>query len=176
MICGLITIFIAHEWRWLGPKPGSKKNTSSTAIHTLFGVLSVGIAFIQPFNSLLRCQPNNPNRKIFNWIHRSLGLLGWLFAATTITIACKYFGKHFSDNDAALSLVSAFLAFVGASVIISEIFRYKYNKMNQALSDEEPFAKDTIDIQKTVHPIIFYVFVSVSLTVSVVFIMLIKGA
>uniref|UniRef100_A0AC35GLB2 Cytochrome b561 domain-containing protein n=1 Tax=Panagrolaimus sp. PS1159 TaxID=55785 RepID=A0AC35GLB2_9BILA len=124
MIIGLTTILIAHEWRWLGPKiGGGSKNTSATAYHSICGLLSVIIAWLQPFNALLRCAPSNPNRMYFNWFHRIFGGIGWVLAATAIVLACNNFGKHFTDSQAALSLVSSFLGFCGASIIVAEIFK-----------------------------------------------------
>ncbi|KAI6184659.1 Ferric-chelate reductase 1 [Aphelenchoides bicaudatus] len=73
MLIGLLTIFIAHQWRWLGPVVGGDRNSSSTAWHTLFGILSIGLAVIQPLNSFIRCDPSHQQRPIFNWIHRSIG-------------------------------------------------------------------------------------------------------
>ena len=172
MIAGLVTILIAHEWRWLGPKAGGKSNTGSVAIHSLFGLLSVIIAWIQPLNALVRCAPSDPRRSYFNWIHRILGLIGWLLAATTITIACKKFGKHFTNSDAAISICAAFLAFCGASFIVAEVFRirrsWRVGDMNGVQKPKEnPW---------NVHSVIVGVFGLVALIVSIILAALIGGS
>ena len=124
MVVGLTTILIAHQWRWLGPKVnGGAHNTSATAYHSICGLLSVIIAWLQPLNALLRCDPNNSRRVYFNWFHRIFGVIGWVLAAITIVLACNNFGTHFTDSKAALSLCSAFLGFCGASFIVAEIFK-----------------------------------------------------
>ena len=172
MVCGLVTIFVAHEWRWLGPKAGGENNTGSVAIHTLFGLLSVVIAWIQPLNALFRCTPNDSKRPYFNWLHRILGIVGWLLAAVTITIACKKFGKHFTDSEAAISICAAFLAFCGASFIVAEFYRIRRNSR----------VADTNELQKLVeskwnpHLIIVAVFGIVSLIVAIVLTILIAGS
>uniref|UniRef100_A0A7E4VQU2 ascorbate ferrireductase (transmembrane) n=1 Tax=Panagrellus redivivus TaxID=6233 RepID=A0A7E4VQU2_PANRE len=125
MIVGLMVIFIAHDWKWLGPKPNNtRSNTSSVPMHTICGILSVIIAWIQPLNSMLRCGPSHPQRPVFNWGHRLAGIVSWLLAATTIAIACKKFGKRFTDSDSATGICAAFIAFVGACVIAGEVLQF----------------------------------------------------
>jgi hypothetical protein len=103
MLIGLFSIFIAHEWRWLGPTVHSR-NGSSTAWHTLFGVLSIGLGFTQPLNALFRCDPEHRRRVIFNWIHRVIGIGAWICAAICITIACRLFTKRFTNPNMAFAL------------------------------------------------------------------------
>lgn len=81
MIAGLLAILIGHQWRWLGPKvDGGVHNNSATAYHTLFGVISVALAWTQPLGSLLRCGPQSPNRVWFNVQHRLFGVFSWILA------------------------------------------------------------------------------------------------
>ncbi|KAH7699707.1 Protein M03A1.3, partial [Aphelenchoides avenae] len=110
MIAGLVAILIGHQWRWLGPKvDGGSRNNSATAYHSLFGVISVGLAWTQPLGSLLRCLPTNPRRVWFNVQHRLVGVLSWILAVITIGIACINFTKVFTDHNAATALCMVFV-------------------------------------------------------------------
>ncbi|VDN53696.1 unnamed protein product [Dracunculus medinensis] len=64
-----------------------ERNLSYGSIHSLVGVLSVILAVMQPFGSLLRCAPDNRYRPIFNWSH----LIAVIFFKTFINhrfVAC----------------------------------------------------------------------------------------
>lgn len=45
------------------------------------GAISIFAAIIQLLNGLLRCEPQHPKRTIFNVIHRTIGLIGFVTAS-----------------------------------------------------------------------------------------------
>lgn len=51
-------------------------------VHSLLGVSTLALAFLQPIIAAMRCAPNHRMRPIFNWTHGSIGLfvlaLGWV--------------------------------------------------------------------------------------------------
>ncbi|TKR92611.1 hypothetical protein L596_007233 [Steinernema carpocapsae] len=136
MIVGLTTIFIAHEWRWLGPQIGGKKNTSATAYHTMFGILSVLLAWIQPFNSLFRCNPSHRLRSLFNWSHRLLGLTSLVFASAAIFIACVYFYKHLTSTTNAIIFCSLCIGVILGTVVFMELIAWKNRSVEESLLAE----------------------------------------
>ncbi|KAI6238014.1 Ferric-chelate reductase 1 [Aphelenchoides fujianensis] len=112
MFLGLLTILVAHEWRWLGPTIGGTRNSSSSAWHTLFGVLAIALAAAQPLNAVLRCRPGHARRPVFNLLHRCAGVAAWLLAAVCIFIACVYFGKRFTSPSMAVAFCISIVGFV----------------------------------------------------------------
>ncbi|KAK0421281.1 hypothetical protein QR680_015155 [Steinernema hermaphroditum] len=163
MIVGLATIFVAHEWRWLGPKVGGgSRNYSSTAYHTMFGLFSVLLAWIQPFNSLLRCGPRHRLRILFNWAHRSIGIISLLFATTAIYIACVYFYKHLTSTTSAIVFCSLCVGVIFVATLMLEFMAWRGRRDKQPLLDdpesEKHFESSTqVDYQYLVQGAIFAV-------------------
>ncbi|KAK0421283.1 hypothetical protein QR680_015156 [Steinernema hermaphroditum] len=124
MIVGLVSIFVVMDWRWIGPKVGGTRNNSSAAYHTMFGLFSVLLGWLQPFNSLLRCGPGHRLRPLFNWAHRFIGVIAWIFAATAIMIACKYFRWAFMDYKVAVASCAVVIGVVGATVLLCELIAH----------------------------------------------------
>uniref|UniRef100_A0A0N5A770 Cytochrome b561 domain-containing protein n=1 Tax=Parastrongyloides trichosuri TaxID=131310 RepID=A0A0N5A770_PARTI len=126
---GMIAILVSHNFYWTGPRIGGKENTSPKSFHALFGVLSYGLLVVQVLNPLLRCGPNERNRIYFNWIHRILGMTSFLLATGTITIAAKFFGKHFTDPKNAEIMLYVFYGIIVLCVLINEMsLRLKLRK------------------------------------------------
>uniref|UniRef100_A0A0K0EGP5 ascorbate ferrireductase (transmembrane) n=1 Tax=Strongyloides stercoralis TaxID=6248 RepID=A0A0K0EGP5_STRER len=118
---GIISILIAHNFRWLGPKIGGKSNTSPGSLHSIFGVFAYGLLVVQVLNSFLRCTPNHSNRKYFNWIHKFLGLSSFLLATATITIAAKFFSYHFTSPKNAEIMLYFFYGIILICIITNEV-------------------------------------------------------
>uniref|UniRef100_A0A1I7ZW20 Cytochrome b561 domain-containing protein n=1 Tax=Steinernema glaseri TaxID=37863 RepID=A0A1I7ZW20_9BILA len=146
MVVGLVSIFVVHEWRWLGPKVGGgSHNSSATAYHTIFGLLSVLLAWIQPLNSLLRCGPQHRLRPLFNWAHRSVGVVSFLFASAAIFIACVYFYKHLTSSRNAVIFACLCVGFIVGCAILLEIIAWKARSKKQFLLPEDPEAEKHLD-------------------------------
>lgn len=86
IIVSTILIFIAKDLTWTGPVLGAEPsyNWNPGAIHTVFGIVAILLALMQPLGALARCGPDHPRRPLFNWGHRTLGIIGIIFA-------CKFF-------------------------------------------------------------------------------------
>jgi hypothetical protein len=152
---------VAHKWRWLGPIYGDgERNRSSTAWHVLFGVISSGLALLQPLNSLFRCDPSDNRRTVFNWIHRFIGLISWAFAAICISIACCCFGKRFVSRDVAFVLC---LTIILATLIFG-VFMEVLSRRRDRI-DEFVFSNAEITFRPKISFIIF-VFILILLVVS----------
>uniref|UniRef100_A0A0M3I380 ascorbate ferrireductase (transmembrane) n=1 Tax=Ascaris lumbricoides TaxID=6252 RepID=A0A0M3I380_ASCLU len=90
-IAGLVAILIAHEWKWTGPKVGGgSRNYSTASYHSIFGIFAIIFAWLQPFVALLRCGKDHPARAYFNWAHRALGMVAWVFGIAAIALACDF--------------------------------------------------------------------------------------
>ena len=60
--------------------------TFHTNPHTLLGLITVGLCFIQPFLALIRCAPTHRYRGIFNWVHWLIGN-----SAQILAIVCIFY-------------------------------------------------------------------------------------
>ncbi|CAD6195287.1 unnamed protein product [Caenorhabditis auriculariae] len=114
MICGIVIIFIAKEWTWIGPSFSrtSEENGTWSSIHALLGATSCILAISQPLNAMLRCHPGADQRFIFNYIHRGLGFTALMLALMTIMIAAIHFESLNMTNIPLAVLVLFFIIFV----------------------------------------------------------------
>ncbi|CAJ0960302.1 unnamed protein product, partial [Mesorhabditis belari] len=89
MIASLSCILSAYDWKWTGPGSNVKKYSLQNWMkpHTAIGLSAVILAFIQPFISAIRCEPKNPRRPYFNWIHRLIGVAAMICATTAFGFA-----------------------------------------------------------------------------------------
>ncbi|CAG0918310.1 unnamed protein product, partial [Notodromas monacha] len=55
--------------------------------HPIVGLISLILAFVQPFMALARCEPDHPKRPIFNWAHFIVGNSAHILAVTNIFLA-----------------------------------------------------------------------------------------
>ena len=97
-IIALLVILAGIDWEWI------ETEDKVEFTHSIFGIVAISFAFIQvyfilyfsfllfvlnvvllktiqPFMALLRCRPDSRYRFIFNYLHRSVGLLALLFAS-----------------------------------------------------------------------------------------------
>ncbi|TKR93863.1 hypothetical protein L596_008240 [Steinernema carpocapsae] len=107
MILSLLLIFIAKDWTWKGPwfTHSWDENFSGGALHSFFGAVALILGISQPFNSLLRCGPDHRTRPIFNWSHRTIGLIAFVNALIAIFISTLKFTSLWTDSGWALALV-----------------------------------------------------------------------
>jgi len=61
--------------------------TINTNPHAIFGFVTVGLCFIQPFLALIRCSPNHHLRPIYNWVHWFIGNVAQILAIVAIFYA-----------------------------------------------------------------------------------------
>ncbi|CAI2335757.1 unnamed protein product [Caenorhabditis sp. 36 PRJEB53466] len=107
MIAGFVLILVHKDWKFVNSGWGGK--------HAIIGIISLVLAWLQPFISTLRCSPNDPRRPIFNYIHRGIGVIAMVLATTAICIA----GYHFTPQRNVVQLV---LALIPIAVIFALSF------------------------------------------------------
>lgn len=108
-IIAVLLIFIGKDWRWTGPAAGRTfgQNTSPGAVHSILGAIAVCLLLTQPIGALLRCSPDSRARPIFNWVHRSNGLVAYFLAFVALIIAVAYF-HVWSSRVAAVVLIAVY--------------------------------------------------------------------
>ena len=87
IVIAAVLALVGKDLEWTGPRADapSEYNLGPGSVHSVIGLVAVIIGFLQPFGSLLRCGPDHPRRPIFNWLHRSFGIVG-------IILACELSG------------------------------------------------------------------------------------
>ncbi|OZC12653.1 hypothetical protein X798_00284 [Onchocerca flexuosa] len=92
-IISVFSVFIGKKWRWTGPSvhKSRERNLSAGAIHSIIGVIAVGVMVIQPISAFLRCDQGSTYRPIFNWSHRCIGLLTFLLGQIAIILSVIFF-------------------------------------------------------------------------------------
>uniref|UniRef100_A0A914XA03 Cytochrome b561 domain-containing protein n=1 Tax=Plectus sambesii TaxID=2011161 RepID=A0A914XA03_9BILA len=81
IVAGFLCIFISENWTWKGPKvDGGDKNWEASAIHSLVGLLCIILAWIQSLVTFVRPSPSSAIRRLFNWVHRSTGVVAFILA------------------------------------------------------------------------------------------------
>jgi hypothetical protein len=138
IIVSTILIFIAKDLTWTGPVLGAEPsyNWNPGAIHTVFGIAAILLALMQPLGALARCSPDHPRRPLFNWGHRTLGLIGIIFAFIAAFIAINKF-HLWSNSDTPTILAIIYLISAIVLIIALEIFTFSRlrNRRKVALSN-----------------------------------------
>ncbi|KAK0047155.1 ferric-chelate reductase 1 [Biomphalaria pfeifferi] len=80
-----------------------------TKAHPILGIITTALLVINPFMSLLRCTPDNPNRVYFNWAHRAVGTIALILSTLAITVGL-YLPKAQVDTDAGLIIMIVYSA------------------------------------------------------------------
>ncbi|WKX96365.1 hypothetical protein Q1695_012651 [Nippostrongylus brasiliensis] len=122
-IAGLLCILKSKQWRWTGPLPGRSVELiwQWGSIHSFLGLIACVLAWIQPFDAMLRCHPGTPARPIFNFAHGGIGVTAWLCSAAAAFIATRYFAGMFSSPETAQWLFISFLLDVAVCVFAIEV-------------------------------------------------------
>uniref|UniRef100_A0A8R1DW15 Cytochrome b561 domain-containing protein n=1 Tax=Caenorhabditis japonica TaxID=281687 RepID=A0A8R1DW15_CAEJA len=126
MIAGFVLILVHKDWTFVTSGWGGK--------HAIIGIISLCLAWLQPFISTLRCSPNDPRRPIFNYIHRGIGVIAMVLATTAICIA----GYHFTSDRNVAQLILALIPI--AMIFALSIFFIIFNNVVDV--DTKSFAKN----------------------------------
>ncbi|XP_066922682.1 uncharacterized protein [Clytia hemisphaerica] len=67
----------------------------SAGTHGILGLIAIILGLIQPLMAMVRPAPDADRRFIFNWFHRSFGMIAWLLAGLSIIYA---FYEHLQES------------------------------------------------------------------------------
>ena len=113
--------------------------------HSIMGVLIVCFAMIQVWMALFRCHPNSKFRFIYNWIHRTTGVLAFVLSVPTIFIVT--YGLPFNHNGL-VTILSLWTAWVVIVVIAFESLQHR-RKLQRNLSNNH---RETVyELSRTDH-------------------------
>jgi hypothetical protein len=108
--------------------------------HSIMGVLIVCFAMTQVWMALFRCHPDSKFRFIYNWAHRTTGLLA--FALSVPNIFVVLYVLPFNHNGF-VTILSIWTAWVVIAVIAFEFLQNR-NKLPRKLSSNHHETSDKI--------------------------------
>uniref|UniRef100_A0A158PAW0 Cytochrome b561 domain-containing protein n=1 Tax=Angiostrongylus cantonensis TaxID=6313 RepID=A0A158PAW0_ANGCA len=101
------------------------------------GAIAILIAILQPLLALMRCHPDTGARPLFNWVHRSLGITGIIFAVIAILIAANSFLSLWSSSSWSIVVIIFYIIVTILSIVLFEILSHLKNKApNKTMSME----------------------------------------
>ncbi|KAE9417995.1 hypothetical protein Angca_000013, partial [Angiostrongylus cantonensis] len=139
IVVSTLIIFIAKNWTWRGPNiyKSISANFSSGSVHSMLGAIAILIAILQPLLALMRCHPDTGARPLFNWVHRSLGITGIIFAVIAILIAANSFLSLWSSSSWSIVVIIFYIIVTILSIVLFEILSHLKNKApNKTMSME----------------------------------------
>jgi hypothetical protein len=95
--------------------------------HSIMGGIIVCCAFIQLCLALFRCHPDSPFRFIFNWLHRTNGMLAFILSIPTIFLIAYVLLTYQQGVVTIMSLWSAWIVII---FIIFEIVQYRLRSIS----------------------------------------------
>ena len=90
--------------------------------HQVFGYIIIGSAMLQVGIGIFRCTPQSPFRYIFNWIHRSVGILAFVFSIPTLFLVASVLKNNLNGLMIILSLWAGWIVII---VIVFEIIQFR---------------------------------------------------
>ena len=79
--------------------------------HSLIGLITSILCFIQPFMAFVRPDPDHDKRWVFNLGHFLAGTVAIVLSVTSIVLVTQFQGYNFEKDDSLLATISAFGAF-----------------------------------------------------------------
>ncbi|CAF3364425.1 unnamed protein product [Rotaria socialis] len=92
--------------------------------------------------ALFRCHPDSPFRFIFNWVHRTTGMLAFTLSVPTIFLVVYVLLKYHNGFVAIMSLWSAWIVIL---FIVFEVVQYRFRLKSPTIGLEK--SKDGSDHQ-----------------------------
>ena len=106
--------------------------------HSILGAIIVGFTMIQVWMALFRCHPNSRFRFIFDWAHRTTGVLAFVLAIPTIFLSITYLSQN---HNGLFTVISIWTAWIIIVIIICELLDYKSRRVSKS-STGQPHRKE----------------------------------
>jgi len=121
--------------------------------HSILGVLIVCFATIQIWMALFRCHPNSKFRYIYNWAHRTTGLLAFVLSIPTIFIAVSTLPSNYNGLVTILSLWTGWVVIV---VVAFEFLQHRSKILRTWPKNHHETAHDISEInhQQNQHTVV----------------------
>jgi low affinity Fe/Cu permease len=107
--------------------------------HSIIGVLIVCFATTQIWMALFRCHPNSKFRFIYNWVHRTTGLLAFVLSIPTIFLVVSWLPLY---HNGLITILSLWTAWVVIAVVAFEFLQNR-NKLLRKLTRNRRETRET---------------------------------
>jgi hypothetical protein len=134
-LLGFFLILAQTQSTWVDPNLYGQ----SLYAHSIMGVLIVSFATVQVWMALFRCDPSSKFRFIYNWIHRTTGLLAFFLSVPTIFIVAHWLPFH---HNGLVTILSFWTAWVVIAVIAFEFLQSR-SKIRRNSSNNHRETKET---------------------------------
>jgi hypothetical protein len=134
-LLGFFLILAQTQSTWVDPNLYGQ----TLYAHSIMGVLIVSFATIQVWMALFRCDPSSKFRFIYNWIHRTTGLLAFVLSVPTIFIVAYWLPFH---HNGLVTILSLWTAWVVIAVIAFEFLQSR-SKIRRNSSNNHRETKET---------------------------------
>ncbi|CAF0757395.1 unnamed protein product [Brachionus calyciflorus] len=82
-------IFAFKNWKWTDPS--SRVNF----MHSIFGIVTITLCLVQPIMAFFRPDKGEQNRPIFNWAHRSVGIIAYISSTVAVFLGVLIFVENY---------------------------------------------------------------------------------
>lgn len=96
-LLGFFFIFTALQGNWV------ETNWNCAFVHSILGIVVIGLTFSQPFIGLFRCSTTSSYRFIFNYVHRTIGFVTLILSMIVLCLATYL--RQVSNELARMSMI-----------------------------------------------------------------------
>ncbi|CAF2406050.1 unnamed protein product [Rotaria sp. Silwood2] len=107
--------------------------------HSALGFIVIGCTLLQVVMGLFRCGPQSAHRFIFNWIHRTVGILAFILSIPTLFLITSVLKTYLTGLMIILSLWAGWIAII---VIVLEIIQYRSRSNSSTIGTKMENGKD----------------------------------
>lgn len=116
--------------------------------HSILGVLVVCFATTQVWMALFRCHPDSKFRFIYNWAHRTTGILAFILSIPTIFIIAYWLPSQHGGLVTILSLWTAWIVIV---VVIFEALQYRGKALRKSSKKHREIPETALELSRINH-------------------------
>jgi hypothetical protein len=135
-IASFLIILWNNEWNWV------LKASKIPFLHSVFGMLTIGLTFIQPIMGFVRCDHGHRYRYVFDYSHSTVGILA--IACAIVSIFLALFMDQIQVTIAAKALLITWCACFFLNVFVNEVLRkinygdVSVNSSTELLAEKQP--------------------------------------
>jgi len=127
------------------------RNQNLLGAHQVFGYIVIGCAMFQVVMGIFRCAPQSRIRYIFNWIHRSVGILAFVFSILAFFLALSVVKVNLNGVIIILSLWTGWMVII---VIVFEIIQFRSQSKPSTIAPKIGNGQDKHELNgKTLNPV-----------------------
>lgn len=150
-LLGFFLILVEEKGKWVTVNSDGPRIFA----HSILGVIIVCCTLLQVWMALFRCRKDSKFRWIFDWMHRSIGLMAFLLSVPTIFLIATESKILPMQQDGLIAILSIWSAWIIIVVILFELIEYRtrlktkseiYRAAQNQSIDQNPRLKNETDM------------------------------